>query len=56
VLSSERPSDALDSRERDEEGVGGVKSLFPVDLLWDSTDGAEGEWGPEHHDAEIVWF
>jgi hypothetical protein len=40
--------------ERDE--VGGVKSIFPIELAWDSTDGAEGEWSPEHYDAEIVYF
>jgi hypothetical protein len=43
-------------RERVEKGVGGVKSLFPLKLLLDSMDGAEGEWSPEHHDTEIVCF
>jgi hypothetical protein len=33
-----------------------MKRLFPVEVLWDATGGAKGEWSPEHYDAEIVCF
>jgi hypothetical protein len=45
--------------ERDEEGVGGVKSLFPVELAWDVRLNGRSRRRMElgkHHDAKIVCF
>jgi hypothetical protein len=42
--------------ERDVEGEGGVKSPFPMEVIWESAGGAEGARSQEYHDAEIVCF